>query len=108
MRASNLRHRVKHQRSTLVNDGQLGQTNTGWVDIKTIFAQVEPQSGTETLNNGAVIGQRRYLITCRNRDINILRDDKLVWKDRNLQVEVPVNSDSIGHWLTFDAFEKVA
>lgn len=107
MRASDLRHRVLHQSPNKVDDGQLGTETTGWTDIKTIFAKIEPQSGNEVLGSGSVNGGRRFIIVTRNRDINIDRSDRLMWGSRELKVETPVNSDSVKHWLTFDAFEKV-
>ncbi len=107
MRASELRHRVKHQSPTRVDDGQGGTNVTGWSDIKTIYAKIEPQSGQELIEHGKLAGERRYILVTRNRDINIDRDDRLVWGSKVLKVETPINSDSVKHWLTFDCFEQV-
>jgi len=107
MRASDLRHRVIQQSPELIDDLQGGQETESWTDIKTIFAKIEPQTGTEVLEHGKIAGQRRFLLTVRNRDINIDRSDRLLWGSRILQIETPVNPDAVMHWVTFDAFEQV-
>ena len=106
MRASELRHRVLHQSPELVDDLQGGQ-DTSWKDVKTIFAKIQPQSGTEVLEHGKIAGERRFLITVRNKDINIDRNDRLLWGKRFLYIETPINPDAVLHWVTFDAFERV-
>ncbi len=106
MRASDLRHRVLHQAPGFTDDLQGGQGTT-WVDIKTIFAKIEPQTGSEVLEQGKIAGARRFLITVRNKDINIDRKDRLKWGDRFLYIETPINPDAVLHWVTFDAFERV-
>jgi len=107
MRASDLRHRVVHQTAPDVDDGQGGALEPNWTDVKTIFAKIEPQTGTEVLEHGKLAGERRFLITIRNRDINIDRKDRLLWGTRELYVETPINPDAVMHWVTFDAFESV-
>ena len=107
MRASDLRHRVILQTAPDVDDGQGGAVEPVWSDVKTIFAKIEPQTGTELLEHGKVAGERRFLITTRARDINIDRNDRLLWGVRKLYVETPVNPDSVNRWITFDAFEQV-
>ena len=106
MRASDLRHRVQHQSPDATDDLQGGQ-DVVWVDVKTIFAKIEPQTGSEVLEQGKIAGERRFLITVRNKDINIDRKDRLKWGDRFLYIETPINPDVVLHWVTFDAFERV-
>lgn len=81
MRAGKLRHRVKIQRyETGAQDPITGDIASGWVDIATVWASVEPLSVREFIQSAAGQSQVTARITMYQRDIKAA--DRILHRDK--------------------------
>lgn len=70
MKAGKLRHRVTIQRlSDGVQDPMTGDIVSAWVDLKTVWASVEPLSVREFIQAGASQSEVTTRITMRKTDV---------------------------------------
>ena len=68
MRAGDLRHRVTIQkRAAPQTQNSAGEITTTWSPVATVWAAVEPQSGTEGLEQDARVAQVSHLVRIRRR-----------------------------------------
>lgn len=68
MRAGDLRHRVTIQkRAAPQTQNSAGEITTVWSTVATVWAAVEPQSGTEGLEQDARVAQVSHLVRIRRR-----------------------------------------
>jgi SPP1 family predicted phage head-tail adaptor len=68
MRAGDLRHRVIIQkRAAPQTQNSAGEITTAWSTVATVWAAVEPQSGTESLEQDARVAQVSHLVRIRRR-----------------------------------------
>ena len=59
--------RIKFQRQTRLTDGIGGYTNT-WTDDLTVWADIQPLTGKETLSEGQISSSQQYKIYIRYTD----------------------------------------
>lgn len=68
--ASRLKHRITFQMSYMVADNTGGYIQN-WKDFITVWAEVQPRSGSESLADEQVQASRRIVVTMRYKaDIN--------------------------------------
>ena len=104
--AGMMRHSVQIQRSTLTPDGAGGYSTT-WVTIATVRAAVKPMSGREVVHSQRLDAQMTHEIFMRYR-ANFTPKDRLLFRDRAMQVRAIVNVEEANRWLKVAADEGVA
>ena len=108
MKASDLRHIIKFQSPTTASDGMGGRTASEWVTDKTTRAHIVSIGSSISYEHGQTRGVVTYEITTRyTKDYTITHKTRILWGDRILTPNVPINVDSIEKWMTFEATEAV-
>ena len=59
--------RIKFQYQTRISDGMGGYTNT-WTDSLTVWADIQPMTGRESLSQGRLDADQKYIIYLRYSD----------------------------------------
>lgn len=68
MKIGTMRHRVTiQQRPDPQTQNSVGEVTTTWSTVATVWAAVEPQSGTEGLEQDARVAQVSHLVRIRRR-----------------------------------------
>lgn len=71
MRSGDMRDRVTLRSVSYASSTQSGQGVSSFADLATVFAEVKPFSGDESLSAGAITSQVRYEVSIRFRsDVN--------------------------------------
>lgn len=65
MQAGNLRKRVKLQQRTATVDAPFGQQTLGWIDIQTIWADIEAVSGAQLARSQSIYNMTSHHVTVR-------------------------------------------
>lgn len=96
-----LRHRLTLERATLTPDG-----TTVWTADGTVFAALEPRSGSEAERGGGLTGRLTHRIEMRFRD-DVSSRDRLVKGDRIFRILVVRDPDERRARLVLDAEEEM-
>lgn len=97
-----LRHRITFDKRAEVDDGY-GNTQAGWVEQFTVWAEVKPKLGGETVTAARLQAQNTVNITVRaSRKTQLIRED---WRARDLHegmeyaIKSIIDPDDGGAWL---------
>ena len=103
--ASNMREAVTLNTVTRVADGEGGYTTT-ITPLKTIFANVEMQKGSRTLELAAISFERVYKIYCRYDDL-ITNNSTLTYKGQQLTIHSIDNLSQLNRYFEILAYTDV-
>lgn len=96
--AYKLRHKVVIQERNTSLD-EYGQQSTTWDDVKSVWAAIEPMSGEETTQHGAINFVTNYRVIMRYTK-NITQKSRLRFKgDRYLRIQSIENEQMLNHNL---------
>ena len=108
MQASELRHIINFQVSTTASDGSGGRTASEWVTEKTTRARVVSTGADTVFEANKTRGIKSFVVTTRfAKDYTITKKTRVLWGDRILTPNVPINIDTLEIWMTFEATEQV-
>lgn len=96
---------VLQSRSESVDGG--GGVAVSWSDIASVWAQVTPVSGAETVQAMHLTGTRRHRVRLRYRD-DVDSERRFVFKGRVLNIRSVRDIDERGRWLDCVCDEGVA
>ncbi|APC45957.1 hypothetical protein QHH_45 [Halomonas phage QHHSV-1] len=107
MRAGQLRHRVTIQQPGQTQDPNTGEMITGWQDVATVWASVEPLSAREFIAAQAGQSEISARIKIRYRE-GIDATMRVQHRGRNYNIEgVLPDPESGRHYLTLPVSEGV-
>lgn len=98
------RHRITFQKLVRASDG-MGGFSTDWTDVITVWAKIEPLSGSERLNSERLETQRSHKVQIRYRP-EITTDMRILFRDRILQVHGVHSPDERRGYTFIDAEEN--
>lgn len=100
IRSGDLRERLTIQQRTSTPDGQGGR-DVEWSTLATVWAKVEPLSGTERVQAGAETAVVSHRVTVRYRS-DFDASYRIVWRRRVLEITALVSPDARREWLVVD------
>ncbi|BER92691.1 phage head closure protein [Atrimonas thermophila] len=103
MRIGELRHRVTIQRLNRVPDG-MGGYEEQWQDVVSLWAKVEPLKGRERFVAQQAQSEVTHRITTRYYS-GIEPQMRVVYRNRNFDIEVVINVDEKNEWLELQCVE---
>lgn len=108
MRAGRLRHRVTLQTRSTAKDayGHPVQSSSGWTNVSTHWARIQPLNGTERNTADLVKGGISHLVTVRaSTAFNPSR--RLLFGSRIFNIESALQMDEIDHEMQIACKETV-
>lgn len=103
VKISRLNERVILQQQIVTPDGMGGEERS-WTNWRTVWAEVLPTRGDESVLGEALVGKQGFVVRIRFlRDIDITW--RVVWRGRTLNVQSAVDKTGYRHftWITTDA-----
>jgi len=98
MRIGELRKQITIQAETPTPDGAGGYA-LGWMNIATVWANIEPLSGREIFTAQHLEGHVTHRVTMRYRsDITITSDMRFVYSNRVFNIRSVLNPDEGNQW----------
>lgn len=97
MQSGKLRHRITIQQFTSVPDGSGGYTED-WIDLRTVWAQVQPIKGYERIQSKQLETEISHRITTRFFD-DIISKMRVVWRGRTMDIDSVINVDGLDKQL---------
>lgn len=86
-------YRIAYQTSTVTADGMGGGTEE-WATVRTIYADIEEESGTRNLETGQVRFHKTFLIKCRIQpDLTIDGNGRFLHDGRVMVIESVLEKD---------------
>lgn len=101
MSAGELDQRISLQRLTLTPDGVGGSTEA-WEEYAAVWARVRPQRGRERQESERQEATREYRVKIRHRS-DVLEADRIVWRERQLNIRVLHDKGPRELYLEIDA-----
>lgn len=95
-----LDERISFERKTLTPDGS-GGASESWAEYAEVWASVRPMSGRERERAMRNESAADYLITIRRREI--LATDRIVWRERYLNIRFVKDAGPRAHYLEIEA-----
>ena len=107
MQASSLRHIIHFQSATTASDGMGGRTPSEWVTDKTVRAKIVSEGAEVSFEQGQSRAVKNFTMLCRYQpDYEITKKTRILWGDRILTPNVPINVDNLKKWMSFEATES--
>lgn len=100
----NLRHLVSIKTATNASDGRGGSTQTPSTQT-TAWARIEPLSGRELMQLGALSSTVTHRVTIRYQS-GILPKMTITWGSRTFQISSVRTVDEELRWTVLDCFEE--
>jgi len=104
--AGALRHYVKLQHATYVQDSS-GATTETWTDIANIWAQIKPLSGRQMDIAKQAQSEVTHEIIVRYRE-NVTPDKRIKYGSRIFYIESVMNIEERNNWLILRCKEYIA
>ncbi len=104
MRAGRLRKKVTIERYTATR-GSYGEEVETWATLLAVWAAIEPASGTEAVQGGAVDAKVTHMVTMRHTDIT--QADRITWSSRVFNIVRVLDRQERGTELKIEAIEVV-
>lgn len=107
--AGKLRHRVTLQRNTIAQDPTTGEMVSGWADLATVWASVQPLSTRDVLAAAASNSETRGRMVIRWRDdLSDATKLRVLYRGRvHYVIGYREDTDSGREYLTLDVSEGV-
>jgi len=87
VRIGELDERIELQQEQHSSDGQ-GGTTTAWQTVATVWAQVRPKGGSESLHSDAVQAEKPYRVVIRNQ-VAVKANWRIVWRGVTMNIRSP-------------------
>lgn len=101
-----LRNRVQLQTKARTVSAS-GAVSEAWTTVATIWARMEPMTGSESRNLGRATGQAGWKMTARSRpDFTV--SARIVWKGRNFDITRASNPDERSFYSVLELIEQVS
>lgn len=104
MNPGRLRHRITFLRHEAERN-EVGADVFKWKPWRTVWASVEPQSGTETDELGRFVPEVRYKIVTRYLQ-GVTSDMKVEYKDKTLTIKAVLNQEERNRYLELTCVEE--
>lgn len=104
MRAGQLRKKVTIERYATAR-GSYGEEVETWSTLLAVWAAIEPISGSEGIQGGALDAKVTHLITMRHTDIT--QADRITWSSRTFNISRVLDIGERGVKLQIEAIEIV-
>lgn len=104
MRAGRLKRKVTIERYTTAR-GDYGEEVETWATLLAVWASIEPMTGTEAIQGGAVDAKVTHMITMRHTDITPA--DRITWSSRTFNITRVLDIEERGKKLLIEAIEIV-
>ena len=101
-----MRERVTIQTATLQADS-IGGATPSWSDVDTVWARVEPLSGSEGEAQDQLQSSQLYRITIRYRN-DITAAHRITWRGTAMNIRALANPDERRHFLEMRCESGVA
>ena len=94
--AGQLKHRVRIQQPSVTKDA-LGAPTQAWVDLATVWADIQPLSGREARIADRIAAEVSHQITVRYRpeldDSEAVAQMRVLYRDRVFAIQAALNDD---------------
>lgn len=104
MRAGRLRKKVTIERYTTAR-GSYGEEVETWATLLSVWASIEPMTGNEKIQGGAVDAKVTHMI--KMRDTDITPADRITWSSRTFNITKVLDVSERGRELVIEAIESV-
>ena len=104
--AGRYRHRLLLQRDRGTVRDELGQTQTNWTTVASLWGQVEPKTGRETVRSESLHAETTHTVRLRYRE-GVTSRDRLLFGARVLNILSVINVDERCRELLIECVEEV-
>lgn len=105
MRAGQLRHQIVLQRRTMARTANSAEMAETWTSVGTVWANVEPLSGSELLRAQQTQAETTHQVTIRHFD-ELTPRDRVRFGTRLFEILSIVNRDERNEMLTLQCVER--
>lgn len=92
MRIGRFKHRITIQEEVFAKDSTTGENTSGWQDVSTVWAAVEPLKGREYFQAREIHAENTVRIRIRYRS-GIIPSMRVIYGDRTLYIQSVIDPE---------------